>query len=148
MLNEQLPDDHIQHALKRRNLKMNHSNKRFKIDQHIFQTTIECLPNELFYQIFSYLTDGELILSFHLLTKNIRFDELIRNRTSINLRSIRRLQFLENKSLINPNIVRQIYLFNDDDTPGIINLFFTLYSFPNLQNLVLDQPEQNDLIVK
>ncbi len=117
-------------------------------------TTIENLPNELFYQIFSYLTDDELFSSFHLLTKNGRFDELIRKRTSINLRSIRRLQFLENKCLINSKILRQIYLFNNNDTPGIINLFFTLYSFdlinsfPNLQNLVLDQPEQNDLIVK
>ncbi len=89
-----------------------------------------------------------------MLTKDGRFNELIRTRTSINFRSIRRLQFLENKCLINSKILRQIYLFNNDDTPGIINLFFSLYSFdlinyfPNLQNLVLDQPEQNDLIVK
>jgi len=54
-------------------------------------TTIENFPNELFYQIFSYLTDGKLFSSFYLLTKDDRFDELIRTRTSINLQSIRRL---------------------------------------------------------
>ncbi len=91
--------------------------------------------------------------SFCSLTNDDRFDQLIRNRTRINFQSIQRIQFLENRCLINRNIIRQIYLFNNDDTPGIINEFFSFYSFdlmnsfPNLQNLVLDQPEQNDLIV-
>jgi hypothetical protein len=84
-------------------------------------TTIENLPNELFYQIFFYLTNGELFSSFCLLTKDGHFDELIRKRTSINLWSIRRLEFLENKCLINSKILREIYLFNDDDTRRIIN---------------------------
>jgi hypothetical protein len=121
-------------------------------------TRFECLPNELFYHIFSYLTDGELFLSFNCLTEDNRFSELIRGRTSINLRSIQRSQFLEltcphRKSFINPSIIRSVRLFNNDDTPGMINLFFSLHSFqlinsfPNLQILVLDQPEQNDLIV-
>jgi hypothetical protein len=121
-------------------------------------TSFECLPNELFYQIFSYLTDGELFLSFNCLTSDDRFDELIRGRTSLNLRSIERSHFLQlicphQKSFINPQIIRSIRLFNNDDTPGIINFFFSFHSFqlinsfPNLQILVLDQPEQNDLIV-
>jgi hypothetical protein len=94
------------------------------------------------------------LTSFRRLTNDGRFDELIVNRTRINFRSIRRFQLVENRCLINPKIVREIHLFNDDDTPGMINAFFSFYSFdlinsfPNLQNLVLDQPEQNDLIVK
>lgn len=157
MLNEQTPYDPIEHALKKRKSQVNYSiNKRIRTsipNEKILRTTIENLPNELFYEIFSYLTDDELLTSFRLLTKNKHFDQLIYNRTSINLRSIRRLEFIKNKSLINSKILRQVNLFNNDDTPGIINLFFSLYSFdlnlsfPNLQNLVLDQPEQNDLIV-
>ena len=124
---------------------------------------IQCLPNEIFYQIFSYLTDGELLFSFHSSDKNDRFYQLIRDRTSINLRSIRRSQFTEltlniendpSKNLINQTIIQKICLFNDDETPGIINLFFSTYSFdlfrsfPNLKVLVLDQPELNDLNVE
>ncbi len=39
MLNGQLTYDHIQRALKRRKLKIIHSNQRFKIDQYVFQAT-------------------------------------------------------------------------------------------------------------
>jgi hypothetical protein len=151
MLNEQLTYDYTLRK-KRRNYSNERSNKRLKT--FVSKSKFEELPNELFYQIFSYLNDSELLTSFRLLTNDGRFDELIVNRTRIHFRSIRRFQLVENRCLINPKIVRQIHLFNDDDTPGIINAFFSYYSFdlinsfPNLQNLVLDQPEQNDLIVK
>jgi hypothetical protein len=151
MLNEQLTYDYTLRK-KRRNHSNERTNKRLKT--FVSKSKFEELPNELFYQIFSYLTDSELLTSFRLLTNDGRFDELIVNRTRIHFRSIRRFQLVENRCLINPKIVRQIHLFNDDDTPGIINAFFSYYSFdlinsfPNLQNLVLDQPEQNDLIVK
>ena len=84
--------------------------KRFKSTTTIPNLT--CLPNELFYQIFSYLTDGELLLSFKNFIRTDRFNELIRNRTSINFYSIRREQFFENKCFINSRILHQIYLFN------------------------------------
>jgi hypothetical protein len=143
-----------EHVLRKKRKKFNsneQTSKRLKTNSKI--NSIEELPNELFYQIFTYLTDPELLIAFRGLTNDGRFDELIRNRTKLHFRSIRRIQFLENRCFINPKIVRELHLFNDDDTPGIINAFFSFYSFDlidsflNLQNLVLDQPEQNDLIV-
>ncbi|CAF1265165.1 unnamed protein product [Adineta steineri] len=147
-----------EHCSKKRKFKSDYQHekisKRLKtsIKHKKILSNIECLPNEIFYQIFSYLTDRELLNSFCFTLKNKRFDELIRNRTSINFRSIQRSQLIHliyKNSLINQKILRQIHLFNDDNTPGLINLFFNLYSFdlfPNLKILVLDQPEQTDLI--
>ena len=114
---------------------------------------MEDFPNELFYKIFSYLTDGELFKSFDFSGRNYRFEDLIIHRTKLNYHSIERSLFLENRPKLNREIINEINLFNDDDTPGIINSFFSFYSFdlfntfPNLQNLVLDQPEQKDLLV-
>lgn len=110
------------------------------------------LPNELIYQIFSYLTDGEIFESFVKFDSTNRFDELIRNRTSIDFRSIRRISFKINSNSILTNSVRRICLFNDEITPSLINAFLSPFEFqlkrvfPNLVNLILDQPEQNDLI--
>lgn len=114
---------------------------------------MEDFPNELFYKIFSYLTDGELLKSFDFSGRNPRFDDLIIHRTKLNYRSIERSLFLENRPKLTREIINEINLFNDDNTPAIINSFFSFYSFdlfntfPNLQNLVLDQPEQKDLLV-
>jgi len=47
-------------------------------------------------------------------------------------------------------IIRQIRLFNTEETPSLIYFFFAIYPlglFPNLKILVLDQPEQQDLLV-
>lgn len=113
---------------------------------------MEDLPNELFYKIFSYLSDGELFRSFDFSRKKPRFDHLILHRTKLNFRSIDRSLFLENRANLTREIINEIHLFNDD-TPGIIHSFFSFHSFdlfqtfPNLQNLVLDQPEQADLLV-
>lgn len=157
MLNEEINYDSIEYAMKKRKSEKNPLIiKRLKTsinNEKLVRRKFEDFPNELIYEIFSYLTDNELFISFYCLTKDNRFNQLISNRTKINFRSIQRLEFLEKNYLINLKIIREIFLFNNDDTPGIINLFFSLYSFnlnetfPNLQNLVLDQPEQNDLMV-
>ncbi|UJR20104.1 hypothetical protein I4U23_023238 [Adineta vaga] len=155
MLNQPSLYRHFQHSSKKRTLKLSHHSERLtkRLKASIEpKSTLECLPNELFYQIFSYLTDRELLNSFRFLPFHHRFDELIENRTSINLQSIQRSQFIEffyEKSSINPQILRQIRLFNNEETPGMIHFFFSIYSwnlFPNLKILVLDQPEQKDLI--
>ena len=124
------------------------------VGKEIDRTKLEDLPNELFYKIFSYLTDGELFHSFDFSERNLRLERLIIHRTKLNFRSIDRDRYLSNRDRLNREMIREIYLFNDDQTPGIINSFFSFYSFdlfncfPNLQNLVLDQPEQIDLLVK
>ena len=118
----------------------------------IHRSNLFDLPNELIYQIFSYLTDGEIFESFVKFDSTNRFDELIRNRTSIDFRSIRRISFKINSNSILTNSVRRICLFNDEITPSLINAFLSPFEFqlkrvfPNLVNLILDQPEQNDLI--
>jgi hypothetical protein len=157
MLNEELTSHFIERTLKRRSFKSDNINiKRLKTsfeNEKFLRTNLQNLPNELFYQIFSYLTDGEIVSSFSSLTQDNRFDQLIRRRTSLNFRSIGRRELFNYEHLINPSMIRDIRLFNDDDTPGIIKSFFYMHSFdlgshfPNLKNLVLDQPEQQDLIV-
>jgi hypothetical protein len=82
MFNKEFSSDYIQYALKRRTFKNDNTDeksiKRFKTsfkNEDFFQTNLQHLPNELFYQIFSYLTDGEMFSSFYLVTKDGRFDE-------------------------------------------------------------------------
>lgn len=140
--------NHFSRQMTKRKSENKETCKRVKIRR----SNLFDLPNELIYQIFSYLTDGEIFESFVKFDSTNRFDELIRNRTSIDFRSIRRISFKINSNSILTNSVRRICLFNDEITPSLINAFLSPFEFqlkrvfPNLVNLILDQPEQNDLI--
>ena len=140
--------NHFSRQMTKRKSENKETCKRVKIHR----SNLFDLPNELIYQIFSYLTDGEIFESFVKFDSTNRFDELIRNRTSIDFRSIRRISFKINSNSILTNSVRRICLFNDEITPSLINAFLSPFEFqlkrvfPNLVNLILDQPEQNDLI--
>ncbi len=94
MLNQSSLYRHFQHSSKKRLFKLSrHSElltKRLKSTIST-KTTFECLPNELFYQIFSYLTARELLTAFSFFPLHHRFNQLIHNRTSINPHSIHRI---------------------------------------------------------
>ena len=106
---------------------------------------IESFANELFLEIFQYLTTSNIYYGFHGL--NERFDTVILEyfRTcDINFRSISRCDFDFICQYYLPqtiNQIRSLCLSDDDDTPGQIDRFFSfgfkLNQFHDLQSLLL-----------
>jgi hypothetical protein len=105
---------------------------------------LESLANELFLDLFEYLSSDNLLHAFHGL--NSRFDALLLDhfRThGLDLRSISKHAFnriCRHLSLIT-NEITSLYLSEKDDTPGQIHEFyaysFTLRQFIYLQSLSL-----------
>ncbi|CAF1210474.1 unnamed protein product [Adineta ricciae] len=106
----------------------------------------ESLANELFLEVFKYLSTSHIYHAFHGL--NIRLDELIleyfRN-SHLDLRSISKLDFDIIVQEYLPSMLDRITslcLSDDDDTPGQIDEFFShglkLRQLVNLHSLLLN----------
>ena len=98
--------------------------KRFKRDS----TLLEYLPNELFIEIFSYLSDVDTVCAFSRL--NQRFHYLILNYCyNFNFTSVSKVRF---DYVIRQHDIhrwRSLCLSDDDHTPGQINTFLSIVSF-------------------
>jgi hypothetical protein len=98
--------------------------KRFKHDS----TLIERLPNEIFFEIFNYLSNVDVVYAFSQL--NARFQCLILNYChTFDLKSVSKVKF---KFIIREHNTQQwraLRLSDDDDTPGQIILFSQLFPF-------------------
>jgi hypothetical protein len=96
--------------------------KRFKHGS----TLIERLPNELFLEIFNYLSDVDVVYAFSQL--NIRFQCLILDYChTFDFKSVSKakLKFVIREH--NTQQWRALRLSDDDDTPGQITLFSQLF---------------------
>jgi len=96
--------------------------KRFKP----LTTVLEQLPNELFIEIFSYLTGVDIVYSFSQL--NTRLKQLILNYChTFDFKSVNKTKFDLVIRQHNPQHWRSLRLSNDDETPGQIEYFSRLY---------------------
>jgi hypothetical protein len=110
--------------------------KRFKRDC----TLLERLPNEIFLEIFNYLSDVDIVYAFSQL--NNRFQYLILNYCNkFDFKSVSKAKF---KFIIQEHDTQQwrsLRLSDDDNTPGQITLFSQLFPFvkyvPQLEILSL-----------
>jgi len=110
--------------------------KRFKRDCTLF----ERLPNELFLEIFTYLSDVDIVYAFSQL--NDRFQCLILSYCkTFDFKSVSKAKF---KLVIQEHDTQRwqsLRLSDNDDTPGQIILFSQLFPFvkyvPQLQDLSL-----------
>ena len=91
-------------------------------------TSLEQLANELFLDIFDYLTDVDIVYSFSQL--NTRFQTLILNYChTIDFKSISKSRFDIIIQQHHPKYWRSLRLSNDNETPGQIEVFARLYPF-------------------
>ncbi len=98
--------------------------KRFKRDC----TLLERLPNELFLEIFNYLSDVDVVYAFSQL--NHRFQCLILNYChTFDFKSVSKTKFKLVIQEHNTQQWRSLRLSDDDDTPGQITLFSQLFPF-------------------
>lgn len=98
--------------------------KRFKRDSTLF----EHLPNELFVEIFGYLSDVDTVCAFSRL--NQRLQCLILNYCyNFNFKSVSKVKF---DYVIRQHDIhrwRSLCLSDDDNTPGQVTYFCRLFSF-------------------
>lgn len=98
--------------------------KRFKRDS----TSIEYLPNELFFEIFNYLTDVDTVCAFSRL--NQRFLWLAKDYCkNFDFKSVSKAKF---DYVIRQNDIdrwQSLRLSDDDNTPGQVAYFCRLFSF-------------------
>ena len=98
--------------------------KRFKPSS----MNIEQLPNELFIEIFSYLTNVDVIYGFSLL--NNRFQQLTRSVCKIlDFKSVDKTKFDWVIQQHSPEYWGSLRLSTDDETPGQIEYFSQFYPF-------------------
>jgi len=96
--------------------------KRFKRDY----TSLEQLPNELFVEIFRYLTGVDTVYAFSQL--NNRFQSLLNNYVNIfDFKSISKAKFDFVTQHHDIHQWRSLCLSEDDQTPGQIKLFCQLF---------------------
>ncbi|UJR32939.1 hypothetical protein I4U23_020400 [Adineta vaga] len=115
---------------------------------------IESFANELFLEVFQYLTTSNIYHAFHGL--NDRFDTIILEyfRTcDINFRSISKYDFdfiCEHYLTQTIDHISSLCLSDDDDTPGQIEQFlshgFTIRQFSNLKSLFLSNIRSETLM--
>jgi hypothetical protein len=112
---------------------------------------LEQLPNELFMEMFAYLTDVDVVYSFSQL--NTRFQSLIRNYCHIfDFKSITKskIDFIIQQH--NPKYWQSLRLSNDDETPGQIETFSRLYPLDQHPfqlksiSLINVQPDKSNVI--
>ena len=109
---------------------------------------LDVLPNELFYEVFRYLTGDAIFYAFKGL--NQRMDALYENydRYHLDFRSWSKSKFNFIRQLISPDQLRSLILYDADDTCGQITRFFHLFSirqFVNLRSLSLLEISEQDL---
>jgi hypothetical protein len=98
------------------------AHKRFKPNS----TVLEQLPNELFIEIFTYLTNVDVVYSFSQL--NIRLQDLILSYChTFDFKSINKAKLDLVIQHHNPQRWRSLRLSNDDETPGQIDYFCRFY---------------------
>ena len=96
--------------------------KRFKAAS----TVLEQLPNELFVEIFAYLSGADVVYSFSQL--NIRIKNLILNYChTFDFQSVHKTKFDLVIQQHNPRHWHSLRLSNDDETPGQIEYFLRLH---------------------
>lgn len=100
--------------------------KRFKGES----TSVECLPNELFVEIFGYLNGVDAVYAFSQL--NIRLQNLLNSYVvDFDFQSISKTKFTCILQVHTLEQCRSLRLSDDDKTPGQIELFCQLLSFPH-----------------
>jgi hypothetical protein len=98
--------------------------KRFKHGS----TSIERLPNEIFLEIFNYLSDADAVYAFSQL--NARFQCLALHYChTFDFKSVSKAKFKLIIAKHDTKRWRALRLSDDDDTPGQITLFSQLFPF-------------------
>lgn len=102
------------------------ASKRFKQES----TSFECLPNELFVEIFGYLNGVDTIYGFSQL--NIRFQDLLNSYVRmLDFQCVSKAKFTYVLQVFNLAQCRSLRLSDDDKTPGQIELFSQFSFFPH-----------------
>ena len=120
--------------------------KRLKVEK----TNLENLPNELFLEIFSYLSHVDTVYSFGILNRRLR-SLAINYCHSFDFRSVTKRKF---DFVINNHDVHRwvsICLCDDHQTPGQFAYFSSLFSwsihFSQLKSLSIHHPKLDQFIV-
>ncbi|CAF1028053.1 unnamed protein product [Adineta ricciae] len=88
---------------------------------------LDQLPVELIFNIFTYLSTAEILHSFYSFSRYLR--KCIRNYDGykVNLKAISKRQFDRIFRAIRPDQIVTLTLCDDEETPGQMSLFFTLF---------------------
>jgi len=107
-------------------------------------------PAEVFYRIFDHLSTREIFDIFYNLCQRLNAFVIGYNRYKLDFSSISRSDFDFYISIIRPRNIISLILSDDDQTPGQIGLFLSLFNieeFRRVRSLSLLQIEERNLIV-